>query len=185
MKSSYDKSKSEILRQKAEDFLKKKSPTTVAYLSEADILKLVHELQVYQIELEMLNEELDAARSAAVSAAEKYLELYDYAPIGYIAISNLGNINEINQNGAKMLGKERLYLQGLRFGFFVSDDTKSIFNNFLDKVFYSKAVESCEVTLSAIGGSPIHVHLTGIAHKNGEQCLVTMSDISGYRLKQA
>ncbi|MEI6888758.1 MAG: hypothetical protein ACOYM0_12525 [Bacteroidales bacterium] len=93
MKSSHDKSKSEILRQKAEDFLKKKSPTTVAYLSEADTLKLVHELQVYQIAMEMLNEELDAARSAAVSAA-------------------LGNINEINQNGAKMLVKNACIYRG-------------------------------------------------------------------------
>ena len=74
-------------------------------IANALTLKLTHELEVHQIELEMQNDELLAAKSAAVIAAEKYLELYDFAPTGYLSLSNIGKITEINQYGEKMLGK--------------------------------------------------------------------------------
>ena len=107
MKNIHNKSDSEILRQNAEELLKKKSPTLVSSLSEADNLKLIYELQVHQIELEMQNDELIAAQSAAVSAAKKYLELYDFAPSGYFTLSKDGKIIELNLSGAIILGKER------------------------------------------------------------------------------
>lgn len=81
-----------------------------------------------------------------------------------------------------MLGKERSLLKNSQFGFFVSNDTKPTFNRFIEKVFNSKASkasETCEVTLSTIGNAPMHVHLTGIAVENEDQCLVTVIDITG------
>ena len=141
-------------------------------------LILSQELKVHHIELEALNAELLTTRSAAESAAKKYLELYDFAPTGYLSLSNLGEINEINLYGAKMLGKKPLSLQGAKFGLFVSNDTKPIFNQFFDNVFTSKVEESCEVTLSEIGNPFVYVHLTGIVNKNGEQCLLTLVDIT-------
>jgi PAS domain S-box-containing protein len=147
-------------------------------------LKLSHELEGKQIELETLNDELIAAQSSAVNAAKKYLELYDFAPTGYLSLSNLGKITEINLYGAKMLCKEPLFLQGSKFSFFVSNDTKPIFNHFFDKVFDSKVEESCEVTLFEINNPIRHVQLTGIVTEMGDQCLVTMVDITDYRLQQ-
>jgi len=141
-------------------------------------LKLTHELQVHQIELEMQNDELIAAQSAAVSAAKKYLELYDFAPTGYLSLSNLEKITEINQYGAQMLGKERLFLQGIRFSSFVSIETKPIFNQFFDKVFNGKLKESCEITLFTKANLPLSVHLTGVVTEKGDQCLVSMVDIT-------
>ena len=192
MKNTHNKSDSEILRQKAEDLLKKKSPTTVSALSEAETLKLIHELEVHQfelviqneelklhqVELEIQNNELTLANEQAETDAKKYTELYDFAPSGYFTLSKDGTIVEVNIIGATMLGKDRSKLKSSRFGFFVFNDKRTIFNLFLDKVFSSKANESCDVTLSTRGKLPMYVHLTGIVARNGEQCIVTVVDIT-------
>src|SRR5664279_4931554 len=115
--------------------------------------KLVHELGVHQIELELQNEELTLAKEKAEVASKKYVELYDSAPSGYFTLTKSGEIIELNLSGAMMLGKERSRLKNGLFGFFVSNDTKPIFNHFLRKVFTGKAEESCEVTLSTNGKS--------------------------------
>jgi len=172
-------SEAPILRKRAEKLLKKKPSRPSLQLSKADVLKLIHELEVHQIELELQNEELLLAKEkAAELATKKYIELYDFAPSGYFTLSKEGDIIELNLYGSQMLGKERSRLKNNRFGFFVSDDTKSIFNLFLGKVFNNKAKGTCEVTLSTIGNLPMCVHLTGIAIENGEQCLVTVVDIT-------
>jgi len=66
----------EILRQKAKELLKNKSPKTTSINFEAKILKLFHELEVYQIELEMQNKELLQVKEQAEIEAQKYTELY-------------------------------------------------------------------------------------------------------------
>jgi PAS domain S-box-containing protein len=174
MKKNVNASDAESLRQKAEEQLKKKEVKTVSKLSESDALKLVHELEVHQIELEMQNEEL----IAAISVAQDAIKLYDFAPTGYFTISKDGEIVRLNLNGAQLLGKERGYLVNARFGFFVSDDTKPIFNAFLENIFISKVKEQCEVTLSTNDNAPLYVHLSGIAIENEEHSLITMVDIT-------
>jgi PAS domain S-box-containing protein len=178
MNNAGNKSDPAMLRQKAEELLKKKLSKSASEYSESESIKLIHELEVHQIELEMQNEELMRARFDAQDAAEKYTELYDFAPSGYFTLSQDGKIIELNLSGAKMLGKERSFLKNSRFGFFVSNDTKPIFNLFLGKAFNSNAKESCEVVLSADGNLPMYAHLTGIVPENGEQCLMTVHDIS-------
>ena len=167
------KSESESLRKKAEEVAKKRLSMREMLPSVPGMMKLIEELEVYQVELEMQNEELMQAKEQA----EKYTELYDFAPCGYFTLSKEGKIIELNLSGAKMLGKERSRLKNSMFGFFVSNDTKPIFNIFLGKVFHSKVKESCEVTLSTNDHLPMCVYLTGIVTKNGEQCLVTVIEI--------
>jgi len=179
-----NKSNAATLRQKAEKLLKKKLLKTSSKLAEVDTLKLIHELQVHQIELELQNEELILAKEQAEVASEKYTELYHFAPSGYFTLSEEGKIIELNFRGAKMLGKERSKLKNNRFGFFVSDDTKPIFKHFLEKVFNSNAKECCEIALSTNGNSPMYAHLNGIVTKNGEQCLITMIDITERKLTE-
>ncbi len=167
-----------ILRRKAEELFKKKPPKAVSQLTEAKTLKLIHELEVHQIELEMQNDELILAKEQAEAVSDKYIELYDFAPSGYFTLSKESEIIEINFSGANMLGKERSRLKNSLFGFFVSDDSKPIFSLFLGKVFKSKAKESCKVTLYTKDKVPVYVHLTGIVTDNEKQCLVTAMDIS-------
>jgi len=137
---------------------------------------------VHQIELEIQNLELmEAKEQAAELATEKYAELYDFAPSSYFTLSKEGKIIELNLCGAQMLGKERLLLKNSLFGFFISNDTKPVFNLFLGKVFKRKTKETCEVTLSMNNNLPMYVHLTGIVTGNEEKCFVTAVDITEYK----
>lgn len=168
-----------ILRQKAEALMKRKTSKKVPPLSDFDAMKLLHELEVHQIELELQNEELFLAKEkAAEMATEKYAELYDFAPSAYFTLSRAGDIVELNLCGSQMLGKERSLLKKRRFSFFISDDTKPVFNNFLNNVFISNAKETCELTLCADNNIPIYAHFIGVVTENGEQCMVTAVDIT-------
>ena len=166
------------LRQQVEELLKNRPTKTASQLSEADIVKLLYELEVHQIEIEIQNEELIRAKDLAESTTEKFTNLYDFAPTGYFTLSQEGNILNLNLWAAQMLGKERTSLISSRFALFISDDTKPIFNNFFDKIFRSAKKESCEVTLAINSSLPIYAHLTGINTGNGEQCYVTAVDIT-------
>ena len=142
------------------------------------------ELEMHQIELELLNEELMLAKNSAVDEAEKYTQLYDFAPLGYFSLSRDGEIIELNLSGAKMLGKDRKSFKKRLFGSYVSAATKTIFNQFLDKVFASKYKESCEVSLSTSADLPIIVHLEGVVNKNAEQCLINAIDITEQKMNE-
>jgi len=178
MNDEKNRSDSMNLRQKAETLLGKKSDLKKPSISEADNLKLIHELEVHQIELEMQNEELMFARSEAQTAAEKYTELYDFAPIGYFTLSQNGEILETNLCGSQMIGKNRSHLKNSQFRFFISDETKPVFNLFFDTIFKDTVKRTCEVTLLNNDniGTPVYLH--GIAIENGKLCFVTMVDIS-------
>ena len=188
-----NKSEAAILREKAEELLKKKlsktaeqiseteikkSVKSVSKLSEADTLKLINELEVHQVELELQNQELLEAKEQVEIVSEKYTDLYDFAPTGYFTLSNEGEIIQSNLSGAKMLGKERSHLKNKKIRFFVSEETRQVFNDFLRKVFESRIEESCDIALSTDDNLPTYVHITGIATENKEQCLVTAVDIT-------
>jgi PAS domain S-box-containing protein len=173
-----NKSGSALLRQKAEELLKKKSSKTASPFSEVESLRLIHELELHQIELELQNEELRRAWAEAEAANDKYIRLYDFAPSGYFTLSGKGEIIELNLSGARMLGNDRQHLKSSLFGFFVSEETKPIFSLFLEKAFKSKAKESCEVTMDSAGNLPFHVLLTGVVSDDEKHCLVTAMDIT-------
>jgi len=170
------------LRQEAEMLLSINSAETCSPLSEAETLKLVHELKVHQIELELINEELLLANSVTQQAVQKYTELFDFAPSGYFTLSKEGTVIAVNFSGAKMLCRKCADLKNSNFGFFVSDDTKRIFNLFLEKVFNRKATESCEVILSVNDNLPMYVYMNGVVTENGEQCHVNVMNINDQKL---
>ncbi|MCX6237899.1 MAG: PAS domain S-box protein [Bacteroidia bacterium] len=179
MKAKIITSSLAALRQRAEELMKKKLPKTTSQLSEADSLKIRHELEVHQIELELQQEELMWAEELTAKVAnERYAELCNFAPSGYFTLSKEGEIIELNLSGANMLGKESSHLKNSLFGFFVSDNTKPIFNQFLEDVFNSEVKETSEVILTTNGNSLINVFLTGIAKGNGDQCYVSAIDIT-------
>jgi PAS domain S-box-containing protein len=172
-----DKSKqtAAILRQMAEEELANKSTPTENYYSDIAILKLVHELEVHKIELEMQNEELIIGKNNAKANAKKFTNLYDFAPSGYFTLSKDGEIKELNFRCANLLGKERSLLLNKRFASFISDNTRSIFNKFLEELFETKTIQTCEISLT---NPSFYVILSGIISEDGEQFLVTMDDIS-------
>lgn len=170
--------KAALLRQKAEEKLKLHTNAASKVSTETDMLKLIHELEVHQIELEMQNEELVIAKEKAELAEEKYTELYDFAPSGYVALSEKGEILELNFAVANMLGKERSKLIKNRFDLFISIDTQITFNLFLHDVFKNKVKQTCEVIIATEGKLPIYVNIDGIVSQNNEMCLLTLHDIT-------
>ena len=178
MKNTDDKAAEDFQRQKAEDLLMKTHKESYSNLSEYEMRKVIHELEVHQVELEIQNDELRHLWAKAEVVNDKYTGLYDFTPTGYFMLSREGKITELNLSGANMLSKDRRRLKFSQFGFFVADDSKPDFNLFLEKVFDSKTKENCEVALTTDGNQPIFVHLTGIVTENGEQSLVTVVDIT-------
>lgn len=179
MKSIPKEETNSILRQKAEAMMERNKIGKNPHLSEIEAIKLVHELEVYQIELELQNEELVRSKAwEAELASEKYAELYDSTPSGLFTLSHEGEITELNFCGAQMLSAERSKLKNSPFAYFVSNKTQPAFHNFLGKVFNSNKKETCELTLSVNGSLPVYVHLTGITTENKTKCLLTVVDIS-------
>lgn len=174
---------SEFLRLKAEIFADNNHKMDVTTVSTDSILKLNHELEVHQIELQMQNNELILAKEAAQELAQKYADLYNFAPTGYFTVTQNGRILELNLCAAQMIGKNRSKLIHSQFGFFITDTSKLTFNLFLEKIFTTKSKTSCEVILenSGINGFPVYLQLTGIINKNNKQCEISASDISSYK----
>jgi PAS domain S-box-containing protein len=185
MKKTENKSEAMVtLREKAEELQKNKHLKLDSNLSEADTLKLIHEFEVHQIELEMQNEELIVAKENAEIATEKYADLYDFAPSGYFTLTKTGKVTALNLTGSQMIGKDRSRLINSQFGFFVCNDTKPIFNHFLETVFNSNIKEYCEVDLLFDNNCKTHVYLTGIVADDREHTLVTVVDITSLKLAE-
>ncbi len=96
MENSGNKTEAETLRQKAEELMKMKPSKAESLLSAIETAKLIQELEIHQVELELQNQELIQARLEAQKIAEKYTELYDLAPSGYFTLDNTGDILECN-----------------------------------------------------------------------------------------
>lgn len=177
-KQSVSKSNSALLRQKAEEQLKIEKSKSGVFYSETDMLKLIHELQVHQIELEMQNTELQTATEKTKLAEEKYRELYDFAPTGYISLSKEGIITELNFSAARLLGMERESLLNSLFVLFVSEETRIPFKLFLQNLFTGKVKETCEIILAIDNNAPVYIQIEGIVHQDGNHCLLTLFDIT-------
>src|SRR5664279_3948432 len=95
------------LRRRAEEKFRTNDPATPETLSPEETKQLFHELRVHQIELEMQNEELRRTQNELECSRTRYFDLYDLAPVGYLALSEQGLIQEANLAAATMLGVER------------------------------------------------------------------------------
>ena len=170
-----------LLREKAEELLKQKLVKTNRPLPETDVKKLLHELQVHQIELEMQNEELRQAYETAETALKKYTMLYDLSPMGYLTIESDGTVEELNFTAADMIGERRFSLAGSNFFLFIAEESKPVFNNFLSKVFASHTKESCKVVLGHDLTPTVQVYMEGIVTGDDNKCLLSVVDISGFK----
>jgi signal transduction histidine kinase len=168
-----------LLRLKAEEKLKEHQKTAKnTAISEAENLKLIHELQVHQIELEMQNEELILAKEQVDLLNDKYIHLYDFAPSGYLTLSKEAKIIELNFCAASLLCKDRSALIKSRFEVFISIETHSIFRSFFEEMLKNNGKEKCEVILKIGSNLPLYIHLVGIFEESSEQCFLTLSNVT-------
>ena len=177
-----DSSSPGYLRCRAEELLRKKKIKDVQKMTEEDVRAMAYELQVHQIELEMQNEELKRARQELEESRNKYLELYEFSPIGYFTLDKQGAILEVNLSGAALLGVERGSLVRRRFQLFVETDLRPDFNSFCNRMFGSDVKQTCELRLVKNDASPLYAYLEGIAMRDGEgnvkQCQIAVVDIT-------
>jgi PAS domain S-box-containing protein len=115
--------------------------------SEFDTARMLHELEVHQIELEMQNDELDKARNELELALVKCTDLYDFDPVGYFSLDESGMILETNATSAALLGVERSRLINRRLLMFISPTSRSVFLGFLKKVLTEPKPQACEALL--------------------------------------
>jgi PAS domain S-box-containing protein len=147
-----------------------------------DPARLLHELQVHEIELELQNEELQRTRKDLEESLARYTSLYESAPVGFLTLDRDGIIRRVNLTGARLLGLERARLIGRRFGLLLAAQSRPVFHAFLAKVWGSQSKEACEVVLQAEGATPFTLGLGGTATEDGQECLIVAADISDRKL---
>jgi len=171
-----------LLRKKAEEKLKLKQKKAGNPVIETDVKKLLHELQVHQIELEMQNEELREAYETAETALKKYTMLYDFAPMGYITLDSEGTIFDLNFTAAELLGEKRFSLIDSNFRLFISTDSLTVFDAFFSKVYSGNSKESCEVMLGYDNHPLCSIYMEGIVTGDEHKCLLSLVDTSKFKM---
>jgi PAS domain S-box-containing protein len=140
---------------------------------------LLHELQVHQIELEMQNDALRQSQIELEASRDRYVDLYDFSPVGYLTLSRAELIEQVNLTCAKLLGKERKRLHQQRFLQFVAPEDFDLWQRHFIQVVNGSDSASCELALQRSDGTRFHArldcrHLAGTA----PQVRVTVIDIS-------
>ena len=147
---------------------------------------LLHELRVHQIELEMQNEELRHAQLALEESRDRYVDLYEFAPVGYLTLGRTGQVAEINLAGARLIGVERAKLLQHRFDHFVVPEDRDRWQLQFHRIMGQPSErEGIELMLQRGDGSSMDVHLDCLRIAATPPTLrMTMTDISAMKLNQ-
>ena len=150
-------------------------------LPDRSLQEAMHDLEVYQIELEMQNEELRRAQLAIEESRDRYIDFYDFAPVGYITLGNDGNLNEINLTGAMMLGEERNKLSNKNFEKYVAPEFRDRWRQHLSAALQEEKKLTCELALLKKNKPNLQVQLDSLRLvKDGKSPVIriAMTDIS-------
>jgi len=134
------------LRKNAEDHLMKSKAKSEVF---GDTQRLIHELQVHQIELEMQNEELRKAQQELQASRDNYFDFYNFSPVGYFTFDEKGLILDLNLTSATLLGMARQELIRRSFRLYISPDFRPVFNAFCKKILEADTKQDCELKLDA------------------------------------
>ncbi len=144
---------------------------------------LVHELRVHQIELQMQNRALRDAQAELETSRDRYADLFDFAPVGYVTVDEAGSIEEINLTACEMLGVERDRALGQRLARYIQPAAKDRFKEFLRTCRRQEPGEesTAEFTLGNVpeAGLPVLVR-SGVGadpHTDRRQYRLTLTDI--------
>lgn len=172
------------LRARAEKSLHARERTAPP-ATEADASRLLHELEVHQIELEFQNAELGKSRDELEATLARYTDLYDFAPVGYFTLSRDGAILSANLTGAELLGVSRARLLGRLFGTFLSPGCRPILASFLERTLVDGKWESCEVTLAFEGKAERVLRIEATAAPSAQECRAAVLDVTQERAAEA
>jgi PAS domain S-box-containing protein len=146
---------------------------------------LIHELRVHQVELETQAEELRRVQLALVESRDKYLDLYDFAPLGYLTLNHDALIEEVNLTGATLLGVERANLVNTRFRKFIAPEYTDPWDRYFMNVLRGGQTHSCPLVLKRGDGSTFPARLESVPvtdrGNDSPTVRVTISDITYIR----
>jgi len=166
------------LRHLAEERLKSRRTEDRGQKTEPETARLVHELQVHQIELEMQNEVLQQAHARAEALLAQYTDLYDFAPTGYFNLAPDGTILAVNLTGARLLGIERAELLNRRLGLLVAEADRLALSACLERTFAATDRQCCEVALLSAEKEPLFVHLEAVVSEGRQECRAAVLDVT-------
>jgi chemotaxis family two-component system sensor kinase Cph1 len=173
------------LRAEAEAQIARTQMMTQPYPGGDILHEVLHELRVYQIELETQNEELRRAHAALEESRDRYVDLYEFAPVGYLTLTREGLIAEVNLTGAALLGVDRKKLIKRRFTGFVTPDDKDRWNRHFLQVLQHDGRQSCELEIQRSDDSRFNARLDCLHMKDGEVSSVRIALIDITQRKQA
>ncbi len=162
------------LRERAEKRLGKQP----AGLGSDDPRRMLHELEVQQIELEMQNAELRIARNEAEILLDRYTKLYDFAPVGYFTLSAVGIIRLVNLSGTIMVGIERAKLARRSFPMLITPGQRLKFRLFLANVFAANAKQSADFELADHNLAARFINIEAQRSPDGSECSAILQDIT-------
>ena len=167
------------LRARAEKILRQNPPPRE--LPRAKLQELIHELQVHKIELEMQNETLRQTTIELEGTRNRFSDLYDFAPVGYLTLDDHNIIREANLTAAAMLGVDRAQLIKTRLSRFIVPADQDAFYLFHKNLVEKQTRQVCELRMNRANASLIDVSLEGIAAQDVDDTpilRVTLSDIT-------
>jgi len=175
----------ESLRSRALAMLKTSIEDTAQVPAE-DVPKLLHELQVHQMELEIQNEELRQAQIRLAQSRDLYCDLYEFAPVGYLTLDKKGVIRQANLTAATMLHMEKKQLTRHKFSDFVADDSQDAWHLHRRKVFAEPNAATCELRMVFPDGATASFRLQSLAFPDEQgslsHCRTALLDESYRRL---
>lgn len=136
--------------------------------------QLFEELEIRQIELELQNEHLDAARAQLEMALNQSNELYDFAPVGIVSLDSKGVISRLNAAGANLLGEVRPRLLGSAFRLHVSESERPVLDNLLERATTSGDVQGSELSLERKGllVTPVQIRIAPLPQAMGWELIL-------------
>lgn len=152
-----------ILRKQAERLLDGKVTQQEENLSNEEISILLNELEIFELELEMQNDEIKISYEALEIERAKFVGLFDLAPVGYFILDYLGVIEDANQTGVNLLNLKRDVILNKRFQSFLSPDSYEVFFGFLHKMQNKDGKQTMEVKLELPDKKITYTRIEGIA----------------------
>lgn len=173
-------SEPDALRRRAELQVERRKKAE-ARPNDTDVRRLLHELQVHEIELELQNDALRDARQELETALDRYTELFAFAPIGYVVLERDDKIREVNHVAAALLGQARGRLAGRPLATFVSPQDQASLLAVLRGVRESGETLKAEVDLGDERATRLTIALTANVLPKDTALLVGLRDVTQRR----
>lgn len=148
------------------------SPATAA-----DSLKLLHELQVHQVELDLQEEELRRSVAELEAALFRQAQLYDFAPASSFTVDRAAILCELNRTGTLMLGSDRNSVLGRALDSFLEPASGRALHAALARVAGGAERAGCELRFTAHGGAPQAAYASVGPDPSGQGFLITCVEV--------